>query len=83
VDGREVAEIEQYLKVRTFSRDEADHLVKVLRSRTQPLNKANALGCTPIEIAKAYMRALHPQQNRYDARTALIKHGQQLNKFLV
>jgi predicted NAD-dependent protein-ADP-ribosyltransferase YbiA (DUF1768 family) len=43
VDGREVAEIEQYLKARTFFRDEADHLVKVLRSRTPTLNKVAAL----------------------------------------
>ncbi|KAJ4783701.1 hypothetical protein LUZ62_034947 [Rhynchospora pubera] len=111
VDDSEFGKIEQYLKTGSFSRDEAEHLLEVIRSRTPAFNKAgalsitksptsvrteskqfgllapatitwkpgdsvyskaNALGCTPIDIAKAYMRDLSSSRadSGYKTRTS-------------
>ncbi|XP_072983608.1 uncharacterized protein [Typha latifolia] len=101
-----LAEMEQYLKQRLFSRDEAEHMLELLRSRTPDLynedrcagefavkaidnalvsegpmaltkyagksdrpkawmtcDSAQNVGSSPVEIAKAYMRA---QTSAYD-----------------
>ncbi|KAJ1693006.1 hypothetical protein LUZ63_009704 [Rhynchospora breviuscula] len=111
IDDSEFGKIEQYLKTGSFSRDEAEHLLEVIRSRTPALSKAgalsitksptsvrteskqfgslapttitwkpgdsvyskaNALGCTPIDIAKAYMRDLSSSRadSGYKTRTS-------------